>query len=173
MAYTWSMTSHPILYLDYDGVLHPADVRVSRDAPLQPKVYIRGRPTSHPLFEHTQLLESILKPFPGLRIILATSWVREFGFDYALERLTPSLKARVVGSTWRQGMKFEPPARYYCIQIDAEDRGVERWLALDDDLYCWPNQELHRVVAPTDRVLGLAEPGIAEELKAKLSALCV
>lgn len=172
MAYTWRMTSRPILYLDYDGVLHPADVRVNRDAPRQPQVYIQGKPTSHPLFEHTRLLEGLLEPFPALRIVLATSWVREFGYDYALEQLTPGLQARVVGSTWRQGITFEPPARYYCIQIDAEERRLERWLALDDDLYCWPQNELFRVVAPTDRLRGLAEPGIAEELQAKLKALC-
>jgi len=166
------MTNETVLYLDYDGVLHPADVRVTTDALRRPQVYIRGKPTSHPLFEHVELLESLLQPFPALRIILATSWVREFGQEFALEQLTPNLRARVIGATWRPGMRFQPPARYYCIQIDAEERGFERWLALDDDLYCWPKNELHRVVAPVDRLLGLAEPGIAEELQAKLSALC-
>lgn len=166
------MINEPVLYLDYDGVLHPADVRVTLDEPRRPQVYIRGEPTSHPLFEHVKLLESLLEPFPTLRIILATSWVRELGFDFALSQLTPGLQSRVVGATWRQGMRIQPPARYYCIQVDAEERGLEQWLALDDDLYCWPEKELHRVVAPTDRLLGLAEPGIAEELQAKLSILC-
>lgn len=166
------MTNMPVLYLDYDGVLHPADVRVTVDAPRRPQVYLQGKPSCHPLFEHAKLLESLLEPFPALRIVLATSWVREFGHEFALEQLTPSLQARVIGATWRPGMRFQPPARYYCIQVDAEERRLERWLALDDDLYCWPEKELHRVVAPTDRLLGLAEPGIADELQAKLSILC-
>lgn len=167
------MNNKPILYLDYDGVLHPADVRVALAEPRRPQVYVRGEPTSHPLFEHVELLETLLKPFPTLRIILATSWVREFGFDFALRQLTPNLQSRVVGATWREGMQVQLPARYYCIQVDAEERGLERWLALDDDLYCWPEKELHRVVAPTDRILGLAEPGIADELADKLRRLCV
>jgi len=140
--------------------------------PNKPQVYIRGQPSSHPLFEHVELLESLLEPYPALRIILSTSWVRELGYDFALQQLTPSLQSRVIGATWRTGMRFQPPARYYCIQIDAEERGLKRWLAVDDDMYCWPENELYRVVAPTDRLLGLAEPGITDELEQKLRWLC-
>lgn len=156
----------PILYLDYDGVLHPADVRVS-PADRYPRVYVRGQPTAHPLFEHLPLLERLLEPYPQLRIILSTSWVREFGYEFALEQLTPSLRARVIGATL-----YPAPARYYCIQIDAEERGIRQWLALDDDLNCWPESEMARVVAPTDRLLGLAQPGVAEQLSSALAKLC-
>jgi hypothetical protein len=172
MSYTLAMSNEPVLYLDYDGVLHPADVRVTQDEPHRPLVYIRGQPSSHPLFEHANLLESLLEPHPTLRIILSTSWVREFGYEFALQQLPPSLQSRVIGATWRTGMRVQPPARYYCIQIDAEERGLERWLAVDDDLYCWPDNELYRVVAPTGPLLGLAEPGIADELEQKLRWLC-
>jgi len=113
------------------------------------------------------LLERLLEPYPQLRIILSTSWVREFSYEFALEQLTPSLRARVIGGTL-----YPAPARYFCIQIDAEERGVRRWLALDDDLNCWPEAEMSRVVAPTDRLLGLAQPGVADELRAKLRELC-
>jgi len=160
------MISDPVLYLDYDGVLHPADVRVS-PTDRRPQVYKRGQPANHPLFEHLPLLESVLEPFEQLRIILSTSWVREFSYNFALEQLTPSLQERVIGTTL-----YPAPARYYCIQIDAEERGIERWLALDDDLNMWPEKELHRVVAPTDRLLGLAQPGVAEQLSAALEELC-
>lgn len=160
------MIAHPVLYLDFDGVLHPADVRVS-PTDRRPQVYVRGRPTDRPLFEHAPLLERLLEPHPQLRIILSTSWVREFGYEFALEQLTPSLRERVLGATL-----YPAPARYYCIQIDAEERGIERWLALDDDLNCWPEAEMHKVVAPTDRLLGLAQPGVAEQLKAALMKLC-
>lgn len=160
------MITDPILYLDFDGVLHPADVRVL-PADRHPRVYVRGQPTDRPLFEHLPLLEQLLKPYPQLRMILATSWVREFGYEYALEQLTSSLRERVIGAT-----PFPALARYYCIQIDAEERGVTKWLALDDDLNMWPESEMARVVAPTDRLLGLAQPGIAEQLSAALVGLC-
>lgn len=160
------MITDPILYLDFDGVLHPADVRVL-PADRHPRVYVRGQPTDRPLFEHLPLLEQLLKPYSQLRIILATSWVREFGYEYALEQLTSSLRERVIGATLYPAL-----ARYYCIQIDAEERGVTKWLALDDDLNMWPESEMARVVAPTDRQLGLAQPGIAEQLSAALVGLC-
>lgn len=161
-----SMVTDPVLYLDFDGVLHPADVRVS-PTDRRPRVYKRGQPTDHPLFEHLQLLERLLEPYPQLRIILSTSWVREFGYEVALGQLTLSIQARVIGATL-----FPAPARYFCIQIDAEERGLTRWLALDDDLNCWPESDMARVVAPTDRLLGMAQPGVADELEAKLRKLC-
>lgn len=160
------MITEPTLYLDFDGVLHPADVRVS-PVDRAPRVYVRGQPTNRQLFEHLPLLERLLEPHPQLRIILSTSWVREFGYEFALKQLTPSLQARVIGATL-----YPAPARYYCIQIDAEERGLERWLALDDDLYCWPESEMHRIVAPADRMLGLAQRGVAEKLSIALAALC-
>lgn len=155
----------PVLYLDYDGVLHPADVRVSPETHWEPQVYMRGQPTAHSLFEHVALLERLLEPYPELRIILSTSWVRRFGYEFSLEQLTPGLQGRVIGATL-----YQAPARFYCIQLDVEERRLKRWLALDDDLYCWPEREMHRVVAPTDPLLGLAQPGIAEELQLKLRA---
>lgn len=160
------MITDPVLYLDFDGVLHPADVRVS-PTDRRPQVYVRGQPTDQPLFEHLPLLERLLAPYPQLRIILSTSWVREFGYEFALKQLTPSLLTRVIGATL-----YPAPARYYCIQIDAEERGLTKWLALDDDLNCWPENEMARVVAPTDRLLGLAQPGIAGQLSSALERLC-
>ncbi len=160
------MITDPVLYLDFDGVLHPADVRVS-PTDRRPQVYMRGQPTDHPLFEHLQLLERLLEPYPQLRIILSTSWVREFNYEFALGQLTPSLQARVIGATL-----YPAPTRYYCIQIDVEERRIQQWLALDDDLNCWPESEMARVVAPTDRLLGLAQPGVAEQLSTALAALC-
>jgi hypothetical protein len=161
------MITYPVLYLDFDGVLHPADVCVSPAEPRRPQVYQRGQPTDRPLFEHLPLLERLLAPYLQLRIVLSTSWVREFGYEFALKQLTPSLRERVIGATL-----YPAPARYYCIQIDAEERGLTRWLALDDDLNMWPEAELHKVVAPTDRSRGLAQPGVAEQLSAALAELC-
>ena len=79
------------LYLDYDGVLHPADVRATIDEPDRPRVYVRGEPTDAPLFEHVDLLERLLEPFPLVAIILATSWVRMFSYAKPRSRSAPCL----------------------------------------------------------------------------------
>ncbi|WP_426112381.1 HAD domain-containing protein [Massilia sp. PWRC2] len=161
------MTTNPVLYLDYDGILHPTDVRVTPEAPLQPRVFVRGEPTDQPLFRYMSLLELLLAPYPELRIVLATSWVRAFGYEFAIAQLSPKLQARVIGAT-----TFPAPTRFDSIDIDAEERGLTRWLALDDDVCGWPAERQHQVVAPTSPVLGLAQPGVAAELATMLEALC-
>jgi hypothetical protein len=157
----------PILYLDYDGVLHAADVRVTKDAPLQPQVYVRGEPTDQPLFRYMALLELLLAPYPELRIVLSTSWVRAFGYEFAVKQLSPTLRERVIGAT-----TFQAPTRFDSIDIDAQGRGLTRWLALDDDLCGWPEKLRHLIVAPTNPVLALAQPGVAAEMAKMLDALC-
>lgn len=163
----------PILYLDYDGVLHPADVRVTREEPTRPRVYDGNRPTDHPLFEHAALLERILQPYPDVRISLCTSWVRMLGYEFAVQQLPPRLQARVVGTIW-QGflLQFPPRTRHDAIATDVDERGVQRWLALDDDTDGWPDEQRYRLIAPNSSWQGLSQPGRAEELSAALTLLC-
>lgn len=163
----------PILYLDYDGVLHPPDVRATMAEPLRPRVYEKGRPTDRPLFEHASLLVTILAAFPQVRISLATSWVRALGYEFAVQQLPPALRTRVVGTIWQGWMlKFPPPRRHDAITTDAEERGVGRWLALDDDVEGWPANRRHLLVAPKNPWLGLSQPGLADELSGALELLC-
>jgi hypothetical protein len=161
------MTNYPVLYLDYDGILHAADVRVTRESPLQPRIYLCEKPSDQPLFRYMSLLELLLAPYPDLKIVLATSWVRAFGYAFAIQQLSPILQARVIGAA-----TFPAPTRFDTIAIDAEERGVNSWLALDDDIRGWPVERRNQVVAPTSLVLGLAQPGIAAELARMLEALC-
>lgn len=157
----------PVLYLDYDGVLHPADVRVTQEQPLRPRVYVRGRATDEPLFRYVALLELLLAPYPELQIVLSTSWVQALGYDFSVKQLSPALQARVIGAT-----TVSAPSRFERIAADADSRGLTRWLALDDDINGWPEGQRHLVVAPTNPVLALAQPGVSAELAAILRALC-
>jgi hypothetical protein len=160
-------TPTPTLYLDYDGILHPADVRVPHDEPTRPRMYVRGRATDEPLFRYVLLLELLLAPHPELQIVLSTSWVRSLGYEFAVKQLPPALQARVIGAT-----TVFAPTRFESIATDAESRDLTRWLALDDDLLGWPEEFRHLVVAPTNPALGLAQPGVAVELATMLDALC-
>jgi HAD domain in Swiss Army Knife RNA repair proteins len=71
-----------LLYLDFDGVLHPEDVVWRRDH----GIYIRS-PPGHVLFENAPLLERLLLPVIDVQIVLSTSWVRAFGYSGAVRRL--------------------------------------------------------------------------------------
>ena len=45
-------------------------------------------------------------------------------------------------------LQFPPPRRHDAITTHAEERRVERWLALYDDVEGWPTDRRHLVIAP-------------------------
>jgi hypothetical protein len=89
--------SELILFLDYDGVLHP-------DAVYRTSQGIVLRREGLRLFEWAPLLEAALAPYPEVRIVLSTSRVRVVDFDHSRRRLPPRLQARVIGATWHSQM---------------------------------------------------------------------
>lgn len=124
-----------VCYLDYDGVLHPDAVA------RRPKRGIELLAPSHTLFEWCSILEDALQPWPSVRLVLSTSWVREVGFDRARARLTPSLSQRVVGATFHRGVHgptreltrlWAATPRGDQIHADLVRRRARRWFAIDD-----------------------------------------
>lgn len=81
-----------MLYLDFDEVLHDAEVYVSR------KRGIELRTPGHTLFEWMPMLEEILAPYPQVAIVLSTSRVRARSFDFAKAQLSHALQQRVIGA---------------------------------------------------------------------------
>jgi hypothetical protein len=155
-----------ILYVDFDGHLHSAEVYRYRTPPI-----IRLRSADHSLFENCGILESLLAPYPTLRIVLSTSWVRTFDFDFAKSQLTSSLQARVIGATWHSKLPtaryFVELSRYTQILDDVKRRNPRAWLAVDDDNEGWPSDEIrHLAWMPAD--LGLADPTAQAHLKDRL-----
>ena len=157
-----------VLYLDFDGVLHHANVR------WHPKrgVYLDA-PRAFRLFQHVELLEALLAPYGDVRIVLSTSWVRVLGYQRALKQLPPRLRQRVVGATYHSSMHeaaFAMLPRGVQVLDDIERRQPRDWLALDDDASGWTPQDERRVLL-TDPVHGLGASGADIELAAKLRAL--
>jgi hypothetical protein len=125
------------------------------------------------LFEHAALLARCMAPYPALRIVLSTSWVRVFrGVQKAARRLPPELRARVVGATFHSRMDprwFRSQPR---VQVwgDVCRRQPEAWLALDDDDAGWPDVCRDHLVR-TDPVLGISAPSVLAELRARLATM--
>ncbi len=109
----------PVLFLDFDGVLHGAqeaalddDGRVVLDNPR--------------LFEHVPLLAAELAPYPDMRIVVSSDWQRLFD-DASLVRLLGPLGPRFFGATNNRA-----ETRAHAILRCAERLRLTRWLALDD-----------------------------------------
>ncbi len=163
-----------IVFLDYDGVLHPDAVyrrlngRIELRAPGQ-------------LFMWTPILTEALAPYPELRIVLSTSWVRELGFRRALGCLPYDLAERVIGATWHSAMKttsdgiivWDQQSRYDQISAHLSRQTVPvPWLAIDDDAVGWPTGKYENLLQ-TDPMLGLSSTETLVRLKEQLKALKV
>ncbi|WP_158510480.1 HAD domain-containing protein [Burkholderia pseudomallei] len=167
-----------ILFLDFDGCLHPDDV-----------YHVEGKPVlrteSAKLFEHADVLADLVSPYPELRIVLSTSWVRVLGFNQAMEYsliqgltaaqgyLPMPLKSRVIGTIyeyctdyveWAGLSRFDQIFRY------VNGRGIASWLTLDDDSNGWPEAFRENLVW-VNRRLGLGEHRVREELEEKLARM--
>jgi hypothetical protein len=116
MSHDRGATDAPVLFVDFDGVLHPLNCEQEE------------------LFTCVPLLEAVLRDFPEVRVVVSSSWrevrsLRElrgfFSADVA-ERIvdkTPSLP-------WREGRPFREAE---CAAWIAAHAPGARWLALDDD----------------------------------------
>jgi hypothetical protein len=158
-----------VLYLDFDGVLHPEEVwRCPGSGP-----YVAS-PPGHQVFEHAALLERCLEPYPGLRIVLSTNWVLVFrSVRKVARRLPPGLRERVAGATFHRQMDpgwFRSIPRGVQVWGDVCRRRPDAWLALDDDEAGWPAVGRAHLVR-TDPVLGLSDPAVLADLQTRLAAM--
>ncbi|MCK4143626.1 hypothetical protein HFK84_15250 [Ralstonia pseudosolanacearum] len=157
---------HPILFLGYDGCLHPDGVHHVNG---EPELRVEG----HRLFEHALQLARLLEPYPDLRIVLSTAWARIYGLERAKGFLPAALQNRVVGMThefcgdmaeWAGLTEFDHVMRY------VEGRGIRAWLALSCDKYYWPEAfEKNRVWLY--KGYGLGEDRAIKELAEKLERM--
>jgi hypothetical protein len=166
----WGM----ILFLDYDGVLHPSEVYLNW-----------GRPTlkaEGSLFMWAGHLNVILADLPHVRLILSTSWVRNLGYKRARDYLPDALRNRVIGSTWEtiltdsaisEGLPlsyWQDAPRYQQIKRYADRMDIAEWVAVDDNADCWADYD-RSLLIQTDPTRGLSDPEVAARLRVQLSRL--
>lgn len=152
-------------YLDYDGVLHSDSVYLG---PGRQPYITRGE-----FFEWAPFLIEALQPWPAVRIVLSTSWVRVLGFDRAKSALPPTLRDRVVGATFHRKEHGLTPdlerswlqlGRGLQVRTDAQRRGAPAWIAIDDAVSEFEPEESSNLVA-CQSDSGLASPSAQKCLK--------
>ena len=156
-----------ILYLDYNGVLHDSNVMRNRK---------RGLYLANPdkrFFEWMPILDELLAPYPELRIVLSTSWVRAVSFDTAKYDLSATLQERVIGSTFHHpGMlqtAFDTMPRGMQVLGDVERRKPANWFAIDDDAFGWPSLYRDRLIETRGDV-GLSDPAVQDAVRKMLAS---
>lgn len=154
-----------VIYLDFDGVLHPNAVY----KPLELRA-----PGS--LMMHSGALESCLAPYPNAKLVLSTNWVYVFGIEVALSHLTPTLRARVIGSTWSKPEgdeaiePFSRMTRFQQIMSHVTRNNIKRWIAIDDlhsGYQEWPLEYKKKLVL-TEQSIGMGCAEAQADLNTKL-----
>lgn len=155
------------VYLDFDGVLHDEDVVWKR------KLGIYMRTPGRSLFEWEPVLIELLAPYPSLKIVLSTSWVRVKSFNYAKHRLSQPLRDRVIGATYHKGLMeaglFSEIPRGVQVAGDASRRKPDHWFALDDDADGWPASSRDKLIF-TDERLGLSDVAVRDAVRIRLAS---
>lgn len=158
----------PVCVLDNDGCLHHHEVYYT------PGIGVHMQEPGHELFEWAPILIELLAPYPDVRIVLSTSWVRSRGFEFTKAALPLPLRARVIDATFDnrevQKLEFDFMSRGQQVLSYVERRGLQRWFAIDDDVNGWPDWCQHRLVQ-TRGHLGLSEPGAQDAVRKILETL--
>lgn len=146
-----------LLFLDFDGVLHP-----------------EGCAQRH-LFCRLPLLEDLLRQMPHVPIVISSTWRVNHGFDALRARFSKDVAERVIGVTPRIQDVKEIPDQLRAYEREAEinawlkqNRTVaSAWTALDDRIYLF--KPFHPRLVLTDRKQGLDSATLLK-LAARLSS---
>lgn len=111
------------LFLDFDGVLHPAFC--------PDEEHFCRRP----------LFEDVMRRHPTVRIVISSSWRRIYAIDYLRSRFSRDIAERIVGTT-QLWVPDEPMNRYQEILawIGKQRFDDMPWLALDDSAFEFPHR---------------------------------
>ena len=135
-----------ILFLDFDGVLHPV-----------------GGVQSGERFSRLPMLEALLREtaFRDVHIVISSTWREAFPMARLAEAFAADLRPRILGGTPVLDDYDGDHARYAEIRawLDAHP-DVISWVALDDGIGAFPTHQRKNAVF-TDPQIGLNEESLA------------
>ncbi len=133
---------------------------------------IHLRAPGRTLFEWLPIFEELLAPYPDVKIVLSTSWVRARSLEFAKAQLSPTLQVKVIGATFdnrvTQKLDFDLMPRGLQVWRDVERRKPEKWFAIDNDDQGWPTWCRDHLIKTEDS-LGLSDPGVQDAIRRVLA----
>ncbi|MGF6243500.1 hypothetical protein P3T42_005264 [Paraburkholderia sp. GAS38] len=154
-----------ILYLNFDGVLHPDQVFYEKG--YMPSLLTPG----HHALEHAGLLAGALEDFDEVAIVLNTWWTFYLGLDVCKDLLPATLAARVSDSTVQHIGTYEtmPSRREEAEQHIARQRS-RSWIILDHN-HARYRRDLEPNLLLLDPSEGLGSQAAQRSVKRRLSFL--
>ncbi len=134
----------PILFLDFDGVVHPEHCHESKHFCCLP------------------VLEDALRQAPEWQVVISSTWRLQKSLDQLRSRFSADIAERVVGETPRFNNLVDVPSSLVAYEREAECQAWLRsndvpylaWLALDDR--SWLFRPFCKSLFLSDRKTGLA-----------------
>lgn len=147
-----------LLFLDFDGVLHPY-------APWPHDEVVRAG-----YFQRLPRLEAVLRDFPGVRVVVSSDWRRHHAIEELREFFSEDIRDRVIGTTGREPVGIHAMGqRHLQAEEFLRDHNLvgTPWIAIDDI----PSNYLAgaHLVQCRD-MFGAAEERILRELLTSLSS---
>ncbi len=151
-----------VLFLDFDGVLHPLGLQLVEQR------FINGKPVARPyaveFFCWVPLLAQWLQAHPDVVLVVHSSW-RASHSEAALADYLGPLKERVLGATDANLEKYPSILAW----LDAHPE-VSSYRILDDALQEFPQDPADEAFIACDWQLGLSELAVQEQLKGWLES---
>lgn len=115
-------TTVQVLFLDFDGVMHPEFCHESKH------------------FVHLDTFETVMRAAPHIELVISSTWRQKRTLDELRALFTADVAARIVGATPLYAQLEEVPDTLLGYEREAEcrawlrqhGRAAQEWLALDD-----------------------------------------
>ena len=116
-----SMVQNALLFLDFDGVLQPADC------------------SSSERFVHVPRFEQVMRDHREMQIVISSSWQDAYSIRQLRALFSPSIGARIIDGTLSADPNRQGETRYaQILKFLAHVGRIAPWLALDDTAEGFP-----------------------------------
>ncbi len=151
----WHASTIQVLFVDFDGVLHPEFCHESKH------------------FMHRDAFEAVVRAFPHIELVISSTWRLQRPLNVLKALFSEDVAARVIGTTPLYAELEDVPDTLEGYQREAEcrswlrqhGRAAQEWLALDDR--SWNFRPFNRNVFLVDGHVGL-DACAAENLIARI-----
>ena len=140
-----------LVFLDFDGVMHPAGCQTSR------------------YFCQRDLFEAVMREHPSAGIVITSTWRHAYPMAEIRRFFSPDIAQRIVGKTPTHEDETDEHIRYREIRALLQHPKVAgaRWIAVDDSDFEFPEGCPNLVLCDSDRGF---DDEAAQSLRERLKA---